>query len=72
MSTEIPLEILQQRILAGETLSAEEYRRVIENLRSARTTASTSAAKKRRSSSSSIDFDLNAEIDQLLGRSDVS
>lgn len=58
------LEVLQQKILAGETLSIEEYRRIIEHYRSGRQTA---AAMKKNTKSKSPDFDLLAEIDQFLG-----
>lgn len=66
VSTPLSLDILQQRILAGETLSADEYKEVINQLRSSRSAASATAAK-RGAKKSAADFDLNAEIDAALG-----
>jgi ABC-type amino acid transport substrate-binding protein len=57
------LEAVQQRIAQGEVLSVDEYRRVIEALRSGRATAA--AASKSRKAKPPV-ADLNAELDQLF------
>jgi hypothetical protein len=65
MPTDINILELQQRILQGHTLTAEEYKQVIEAHRASRTAAATTAAAKIKKKT--VDFDLNAEIDAALG-----
>lgn len=63
MTTDVNILELQQRILQGHTLTAEEYKQVIEAHRTGRTAAAAAAKTKKKA----VDFDLNAEIDAALG-----
>lgn len=64
MPTDVNILELQQRILQGHTLTAEEYKQVIEAHRTGRTAAAAAAKSKGKKA---VDFDLNAEIDAALG-----
>lgn len=69
MTTEIDpatldLATIQERILAGEQLTPEEYRAVIARLRGDRQTA---AATSRTKKAAAAPCDLNADLDALFG-----
>jgi hypothetical protein len=66
MPTELNILELQERILQGHTLTAEEYKQIIDSHRAGRTAAAATSAKSR-SKKAPVDFDLNAEIDAALG-----
>jgi hypothetical protein len=62
---ELTLDEIQSRILAGETLTADQYRRVIERYRGERRAASATSTKSRKRAPAA-DFDLNASLDDLF------
>jgi hypothetical protein len=57
------LELVQQRIAQGETLTPDEYRRVIETIRSGRSAAA-AASKAKKAAKAPVD--LNADLDALF------
>lgn len=57
---------IQAAIIAGETLTADEYRSVIERIRTSRSAAATASKGRKKSEAATVDFDLNAELDALF------
>lgn len=66
METEVSLKEIQDRILAGEQFTADEYRRIIESVRGARRSASETSTKSR-APKAKVDFDLFADINAAMG-----
>lgn len=66
--SELTLDEIQSRILAGETLSPEEYRAVIERYRGERRAAGTTSSKSRTKKAEVASFDLNASLDELFSK----
>ena len=64
---DLSLEEIQSRILAGETYSEDEYRRIIEKYRGDRRSAAATSAKAR-APKAKADFDLFEELNQAMGR----
>lgn len=67
METEVSLKEIQDRILAGEQFTVDEYRRVIESVRGARKSASETSTKSR-APKAKADFDLFAEMNEVMGK----
>ena len=57
---------IQRRIQSGETFTPEQYRRIIESIRSSRT-AAVSASKSPKLKKTTTSVDLNKELDELFG-----
>jgi hypothetical protein len=65
------LEEIQARILAGENLSAAEYRTVLDRYRADRKSASersTASRAKKATAAQAGNFDLMAEINEAMGK----
>ena len=66
--SELTLDEIQSRILAGETLSALEYKAVIERYRGDRRAAAATSSKSRSKKTETTNFDLNASLDDLFAK----
>lgn len=64
--SDLTLDEIQSRILAGETLTPDEYRAVIERYRGERRAAGTTSSKSRTKKAEAASFDLNASLDELF------
>jgi len=65
------LDEIQARILAGENLSATEYRTVLDRYRADRKSASersTASRAKKATAAQAGNFDLMAEINEVMGK----
>lgn len=66
--TQLTLEEAQKKILAGENLTTEEYKHVLNLYRTDRRAAAATSKKSRgKAQQLPADFDLNKELDDLLG-----
>lgn len=63
----LTLEEAQAKILAGENLTTEEYKHVLNLYRTDRKAASATSKKSRSKQQLPVDFDLDKDLDSLLG-----